>query len=251
MVGEGPGTNVLSEGMAHFSTILLCEQARGLQQRMAFCRMIEDRYGRLRRADSERPLTKLDGQLPAEDRIQYDKGGWALWMLHQHLGAEASRAGLHEYLQTFRDSRDGAALEDYLAIMRKHAADTTAFDALARQWFLEVVVPEYKIEDATVTRQGEGWSVTATVRNLGTSTMTVPVAATRGERFAKDAAKTKAYRDARTQVTLGPKEARTITLHCAFDPERVVMDPDITVLMLERQKAVLKLKREGDPVAMN
>src|SRR5262249_36025299 len=34
MVGDGPGTEVLSEGMAHFSTILLCERARGIEQRM-------------------------------------------------------------------------------------------------------------------------------------------------------------------------------------------------------------------------
>lgn len=251
MIGEGPGSNVMSEGMAHFSTILLCEQERGLQQRMAFCRMIEDRYGRLRRADSERPLTKLDGQLPGESRIQYDKGGWAFWMLHQHMGAEASRAGLREYLETFRNARDGAAIEDYLAIMRKHASDTTAFDALAHQWFFEVVVPEYKIDEATVEKQGADWVVSATVRNLGTSTMTVPVAAATGERFAKDAAKAQAYRDARTTVTLGPREARTISLRCAFGPERVVVDPDITVLMLERQKATLKLKREGGKVAMN
>ncbi|MCE9628326.1 MAG: hypothetical protein K8R56_10475, partial [Candidatus Eisenbacteria bacterium] len=116
-------------------------------------------------------------------------------------------------------------------------------------------VPEYKIDEATVAKQGADWVVTATVRNLGTSNMTVPVAAVRGERFAKPAAepgsKAEAYADARASVTLGPKDARTITIRCAFDPERVVVDPDITVLMLERQKAVLKLKREGGKVAMN
>jgi len=31
--GKGPGGNVLAEGMAHFSTILLCEQVRGPRAR--------------------------------------------------------------------------------------------------------------------------------------------------------------------------------------------------------------------------
>ncbi len=128
MVADGPGTEVLSEGMAHFSTILLCEQARGLEQRMAFCRQIEDRYANRRVKDSERPLVQLDGALPADGRIVYDKGGFALWMLHRLLGREAGLAALREYLAEFRDSRDHAALEDYLAVMRRHAADTTAFE---------------------------------------------------------------------------------------------------------------------------
>ena len=63
MPGDGPGGDVLSEGMAHFSTILLTEQARGLEQRIAFCRSIEDRYGehppaRLRAARSSRSTAR-------------------------------------------------------------------------------------------------------------------------------------------------------------------------------------------------
>ena len=52
MVADGPGAEVLSEGMAHFSTLLLTGQVGGEQQRQAFAREIESRYGRLRRADS-------------------------------------------------------------------------------------------------------------------------------------------------------------------------------------------------------
>jgi ABC-type transport system involved in multi-copper enzyme maturation permease subunit len=249
MVGEGPGTQVLSEGMAHFSTILLCEQARGLEQRIAFCRGIEDRYAQRRVKDSERPLVKLDGQLPADGRIIYDKGGFALWMLHRVLGREASLAALREYLATYRDSRDHAALEDYLAIMRKHAPDTTAFDAFTDQWFHQVVVPEYKIDEATVAKNGAGWTVTATVRNVGTSTMPVEIAAVRGERFPHEKKHAERYADARSTITLAPKQSRTVTIACAFEPLKVVVDPDVTVLMLERQKAEVKLKAGSEKLA--
>jgi aminopeptidase N len=250
MVADGPGTQVLSEGMAHFSTILLCEQARGLEQRMAFCRQIENRYAQRRVKDSERPLVKLDGALPADDRIVYDKGGFALWMLHRFLGRDASLAAIREYLATFRESRDHAALEDYLAIMRRHAADSTAFDAFAGQWFHQVVVPEYKIDDANVAKSGAGWTVTATVRNTGTSTMPIEIAAARGERFPHGKQAADAYADARRTLTLGPGESKTVAIACAFEPRRVVVDPDVTVLMLERKKAEVKLKTGGDKLAM-
>ena len=250
MSGDGPGTQLLSEGMAHFSTILLCEQARGLEQRMAFCKGIEDRYAQRRVRDSERSLTRIDGSLPAESRIVYDKGGFALWMLHQFLGREPSFAALREYIEKYRDTRDHSAVEDYLAIMRRHAADTTAFDAFANQWFQQVVVPEYKIDEATVIRSGDRWTVTARVRNLGTATMPVEIAGARGVRFPHEKKNSERYMDARTRITLGPKETKTITIACTFEPERVIVDPDVTVLMLERQKAEVKLKSGGDKVAM-
>ena len=243
MVADGPGAVVLSEGMAHFSSILLIEQAKGLEQRMGFCRSVENRYGRTRRRDSERALVKMDGTLPGDSRAIYDKGGWALWMLHRFLGRDAGLAGLREYLAAFRDSRDNAALEDYLAIMRRHAADTTAFDAFARQWFHEVVVPEYKLDDATVEKHGEGWMVRARVRNTGTGVMPVEVAAVRGVRFPHGKKDAEPWRDGRATITLGAGESREIAIPCAFEPERLVVDPDVTVLMLERQKAELKLGR--------
>jgi aminopeptidase N len=48
--GEGPGGNILSEGMAHFSTILLIEEVRGLRERIEFCKRIESSYGRTARS---------------------------------------------------------------------------------------------------------------------------------------------------------------------------------------------------------
>ncbi|MCG8457973.1 MAG: hypothetical protein MI919_16985, partial [Holophagales bacterium] len=43
--GAGPGGIVLSEGGAHFATLMLLEQVRGPLQRMAFARYIESLYG--------------------------------------------------------------------------------------------------------------------------------------------------------------------------------------------------------------
>ena len=248
MTADGPGTEILSEGMAHFSTLLLTEKARGERQRQAFARQMEDRYGNLRRKDSERPLAKIDGKLPGDTRIWYDKGGWALWMLHRFMGGERGMAAIREYMATYRDSRDPAALEDYLAIQRRHAADTTAFDAFAKQWFFTVVVPHYLIEDARLVRDGKGWKTTATVRNVGTGTMTFDVAAALGERWPAKGSKAKPWLDARAPLTLAAGERGTVTLRSDFQPERLVLDPDVTVLMLERQKAEMRLRPEPEAV---
>jgi hypothetical protein len=41
-----------------------------------------------------------------------------------------------------------------------------------------------------------------------------------------------------------------VIIACAFEPQRVVVDPDVTVLMLERQKAEVKLKSDGGKLAV-
>ena len=88
--GEGPGGNLLSEGMAHFSTMLLTEQLAGEHARMEFAKRIEERYGRDRRPDAERPLVKIDGSQPGDTTVTYDKTGWVMWMLMQRMGRDES-----------------------------------------------------------------------------------------------------------------------------------------------------------------
>ena len=242
MCGRGPGGDVLSEGMAHFSTILLAEQVKGLEQRIAFCKDIEDRYANTRRRDSERPLVKVNGELPADQRIIYDKGGWAFWMLFQLMGREAGLAAHRDYLQAYRDSRDHPLLEDYLAVLRRHAPDTAAFDAYVKQWFYDVVVPQYLVSGAEKVRAGSGWEVHARIKNVGTGRMPVEVATFRGERFPHGDGKHEPYRDARTAVTLGAGEERAITIRSDFEPQKLMVDPDVRVLQLERQKVTVELR---------
>ncbi len=252
--GKGPGGDVLSEGMSHFSTILLIDRVKGPRQRIEFCREIEKRYGDERRADAERPLVWLDGTKKGDQTVLYDKGGWVFWMLLNHMGRERALAGVQEFIRKYRAGPDYPVLQDFLAVMRPHAADTAAFDAFARQWFHEVVVPEFRLSDARLRplaapAAGPGpaaaWQVTVRVANVGTGRVPVDVAAERGERFPEPAAggvKGAAYAEARTSVVLGAGESRRITLRCPFEPERVVVDPDARVLQLKRKSAVAALR---------
>jgi ABC-2 type transport system permease protein len=244
--GKGPGGNILSEGMAHFSTALLTGQVKGEQGRMEFLKRIEENYGQARRADAERPLVKIDGAHDGDQTVTYDKGGWVFWMLYEQLGRERDLAGLRKFIADWGNGPDFPVLQDFTAAMRPFAADPAAYDAFVDQWFLHVVVPEYQLSDARLAPAAHGaggaaWKVTVRVKNAGTGRMPVEVAAVRGDRFTKQGKPDPAYRDARVTVLLGQGEERTVEIPCSFSPERVVVDPDVRVLQLRRKAAVIKL----------
>jgi hypothetical protein len=229
--------------MAHFSTILLTERVKGLDQRIAFCRQIEDRYGNQRRADDEVPLTRLDMTRDTDKTVLYDRGGFVLWMLFQHLGSERALEGLQSFVAAWRDGPDHPVLEDYLDHLRRYASDPVAYDAFVDQWFRHVTVPELRLNDARVTRAGDTWEVRASIRNTGTGAVPVEVAATRGVRFPMPGQKAEAYREARVTSSLDPRHPQELVIRCPFEPEALVVDPDVTLLQLERNKARTALSR--------
>lgn len=246
--GEGPGGNILSEGMAHFSTMLLFEQVKGEHQRMEFMKRIEDRYGDNRQADSERPLVKIDGSRPGDTTVTYDKGGFVFWMLLQHLGREAGMRGYREFIERYKDAEDHPVLQDFVAVMREFAGDPAAFDAFAQQWFFSVVVPEYRVHETRVERpalvaggqEAATWEVHATIENVGSATMPVVIAATAGMRF-DDGKVAPGYRESRVTQVIGPNQSVAVSLSCDFSPERIIVDPDVMVLQLVRERAVADL----------
>lgn len=239
--GKGPGAVILAEGMSHFSTVLLMDRVKGPHSRMEFLKRIEERYGDERRADAERPLVLVDGSRDGDNTAIYDKGGWAFWMLLQHMGRERALAGLRRFIADWQGGPDFPVVQDFLASMRPFAPDPAAYDAFTRQWFREVVVPEYRLSEAGKRRQDGRFRVTVKVKNAGTGRMPVVIAAVKGERFDEDGKAKAGYRDARATVVLGPGEAKRVTLDCAFEPDRVVADPDVLVLQLRRKAAVVGL----------
>ena len=189
-------------------------------------------------------------RLPPATRIIYDRGGFAFWMLHRLMGRDSSLAGLRDYMATYRDSRDHPLLEEYLAVMRRHAPDPAAFDAYVKQWFFGTVVPQYQVVESGVEREGDRYVVRARLKNVGSGVMPLEVAATCGERFPSKRTAANAYQEERAPLRLGPGQEQTVVIRCRFEPEKLVTDPDVTVLMLERQKAEVRLRRKHAPKAM-
>ena len=244
--GKGPGGDILSEGMAHFSTILLLDSVKGPQARIEFCKRIEAKYGRERSVDSERPLVKIDGSRTGDETVTYDKGGWVFWMLLNRMGRDGMLAGLRRFIGLYKDGPDYPLLEDLVQTLRPFAADSTDYDAFTRQWFLQLVIPEYRLSDVKLVPAAGGseragnvgpWIATARLRNLGTGTMPVEVAAISGERFGTDGKPNSGYSEARTSVILSAGEESAISIPCSFKPARLVVDPDARVLQLRREAA--------------
>jgi len=238
--GRGPGGNLISEGGAHFSTLLLFEQVHGVRGRIEFAKRIEDSYAKARKADSERPLVKIDGSRDGDTTVTYDKTGFVLWMLMNQMGRERMLKGLQAFFEAYHANPDHPVLEDLLATLRPHAEDPAAFDTFAEQWFHKVVVPEYSVTEAKRTKDGDKWLSTARVANDGTGTMTIEVAAVKGERFKDDGKDNPDYRESRTTVTLGPGAFKPVDIRCDFEPEKLVVDPDAKVLQLRRKTAEAK-----------
>ena len=239
--GKGPGGDLLSEGMSHFSTILLIEQVKGLSARIEFCKRIEENYGDSRQVDSEKPMVKIDGSKPGDTTVTYDKMGWVVWMLLHEMGRENLMRGLHDFQSAYDDNPDHPVLQDLTAFLRPYARDPEAYDAFVKQWFHEVVVPEYVLDDAKKNGSGGSFEVTVKVTNKGKSTMPVTIAAVKGERFDEKGVAKADYKDARAALTLAAGETKDVTVRCDFDPDRVLVDPDAEVLQLRRKTAVAKL----------
>ena len=240
--GKGPGGNILSEGMSHFSTMLLLDEVKGTRARMEFAKRIEERYGDERRVDVEKPLVWIEGSREGDTTVTYDKGGWVFWMLLEHMGRERALAGLRRFIVDWGDKPDHPVLQDFIASMRPFAPDPAAYDAFTKQWFHEVVVPQYELSGARKEKRAEGWEVVVKVKNAGTGRMPVQVAAARGERYTDEGKAKPGYRDARTPpVVLGPGEEKEVRIACLFEPERVLVDPDVHVLQLRRKTAVAEL----------
>ena len=227
--GDGPGADVLIEGMAHYSALLLHESELGPQSRIAFATRLETRYTEGRRRATERPLVAShDAGRPGEATVVYDKGAWALWMLHNHLGRDRMLAGLQTFIRRHRTSAPEAApgLTDLLETLRPLAPDAAAYQAFLDQWFLGIVLPEIRLREARAVPAGPRWTVSVLVENVGTGTVDLDLAAMRGTAAA------------RQTVRLAPGQPRRVTWSTPFRPEQIVADPEVRVLQLHRERAV-------------
>lgn len=244
---EGPGTGLLVEGMAHYSTLLLHEAEHGDASRGEFARQLERLYLEHRRAGSELPVARTEEGRPADEATLALKGAWVLWMLHNELGREPMLAALRDLVGSHARTRLEATPADLRAALAAHAAEPVAFERFAAQWLDEVVLPEFQVA-ADVERTGSGWRVRATVRNVGTGDVTVEVAALRpGPSVdALDGSGPAALRSLR----VGPGAAESFDWQLDFRPERLVVDPGVRVLQLNRERAVVELPGEAVVAAL-
>ena len=214
------------------------EQVKGLAARIDFFEGIERKYTEDRSADAERPLVKIDGSKDGDTTVMYDKGGWVFWMLLNHLGRDKMLSGIQQFMRKYQADSDHPVLQDFVAELRPLAEDQQAYDEFVKQWFFEVVVPEYRF--ANVQRQklnDRQWEVTGQLTNAGSGRMPVEIAATTGDRFDDKTQLRPEYQDQRIRTVLGSGEKSDMKILCDFEPQRLVVDPDRLVLQLKRKQA--------------
>jgi ABC-2 type transport system permease protein len=265
--GEGPGGNVLSEGLAHFSTALLLQAEQGDQIRREFLRRIEADYADTRRPDQEQALVWTDGSRQGDRAVTYDKGGWAFWMMMERIGRENMLEGLRDYVERYRNGPDYPLLPDFLLVMRDHAPDPEEFNAFVQRWFWEVKVPEYRLSGARTRPDGRGgWLTIITLRNAGSGDSRVELAVAKGTRDSASGTGSRGgaasdtvlpgtdstdYRAASITARVPPGRDVRVVVASPFRPERAVVDPDVKLLMLGRKSASRKVEvataDEGTP----
>ncbi|MCH9651301.1 MAG: hypothetical protein K0U98_23955 [Deltaproteobacteria bacterium] len=235
--GEGPGGNLLSEGMSHFATLLLLEELQGPRGRMEFAKRMEENYGDRRQKDAERPLVKIDGSRPGDTTVTYDKGGWVFWMTLRQLGREAMLEGLQGFIEEWKDGPDYPLLEDLTEFLLPYANDPVAYEEFVRQWYFQVVLPEFQLQDVSREPSGSGYRTTARLHQAGSGKVRVEVAATAGERFLEDGTPNESYQETRAHFDLVAGEESPIDIFTEFEPDRLVVDPDVQILQLRREQA--------------
>jgi hypothetical protein len=239
---------VLSEGLANFSALLLTLEKRGEDQRQRMLREWEDQYMNGRNADSERPLVRLSGTRPGDSTATYDKGGWVFWMMMEMMGRDQMLAGLQDFIRTYQNGPDFPLLQDFIVVMRRHAKDLPTFDAFTRQWFEQVVVPEFKLWDTKVTQADtDTWIVECTLENAGTGTVQVEVGAIGAEpkrdpKAPADAKPEKAPK-ALALMPIGAGERKPVRIACPFEPVKAQVDPDVHMLQVRRKLAEVTLPK--------
>ena len=228
--GDGPGADHLVEGLAAYSALLLQEAENGSAARVALARKMEQDYTRMRRNDTEVPLSHMVDRGTAADRtVIYDKGAWVQWMLTDLMGREAMLSGLRAFIQASIDSGVRPELVDMLEALRPFAPDPVRYDAFVGQWFYDVVLPEFRLSQLDVQASAGGWAVSVTVENVGTGTVAVELAALAGQ--------------AREVMTVDIAPGRPVRVRFELDtlPGQVVVDPGLRLLQNNRDAALLEL----------
>jgi hypothetical protein len=242
---EFPGLAGYAQGVPGnitFSALLLTLEKRGDEQRQRMLRQWEDDYANGRSADSERPMVRTSGTRPGDQTVTYDKAGWVFLMMMEVMGRDAMLSGLQDFIRTYQDGPDCPLLQDLVVLMRRRARDLPTYDAFTRQWFEQVMLPEFKLWDLKVTKPAEGqWVVEGTLENAGTGTVSVEVAAIGAQPKKPDDAPADAKApmapNARTAVSIGAGERKHFRIVCPFKPVKSQVDPEVRVLQVRRKLA--------------
>jgi len=236
MPGKGPGGNIISEGLAEFSALMLLHHELGEEQAKTLRRRWEKQYTEGRRADNERAINRTDGTRPGDRVVTYPRAGFVFWMLRDLMGEEQMLAGLKAFVTKWKDGvqmpegLDFPLIEDMVESLRPFAPDAVAFDGFVAQWIYGTALPELELGETVVEGDGDTHSAAVTLRNIGTGQATVTVRLI-GEKPESGEAP---FVD--TVVELVGPDPVVAKIPAGFRPMRVVVDPEVKLLFAGRKR---------------
>ena len=137
-------------------------------------------------------------------------------MLLNHMGRDRALQGIQAFIKTYHGNRRSPRAPGLSSrSMRAFAPDPAAFDEFTRQWFFEVVLPEYRLHEPRKTREGEALEGDRPARERRNGNH-----ARRGRRRSAASGSTsrarplRDYREARATATLGKGESQELTIFC-------------------------------------
>jgi hypothetical protein len=247
--GKGPGGNIVSEGLAEFSALLLVHHELGDAQGAAVRRRWERRYTYARSADDERPIHRTDGSRPGDQVVIYDRAGFVFWMLREQMGEAAMLAGLRAFVAKWRngvatpDGLDFPLIEDLVASLREQAPDPAAFDAFVGAWILGTKLPDLQLDDVrTEAVDGGGHAVTGALRDIATGRGRVDLPVEVVVRvIGRKPADGGAAPFADVAVRLAGEGPAAFRIPTAFAPGKLVVDPELRLLFAGRTRCTKSL----------
>ena len=243
MPGKGPGGNIISEGLANFSAVMLINAEKGDMQRRVLLRRWENSYANGRNADSERPINRIDGSRPGDSTVTYDRAGFVFWMLRDLMGEDAMLAGMKEFIAHWREGVPGDGgldfplIEDFVNALRPHAKDPARFDGFVNQWIYATVLPEFKLADIAAEDRSGSPIVKGTIENAGTGEVDVVVRAQAEDPKTEKGTPKVDPEHADVTIHLARGAKASFEIPCTFKPAKVVVDPEVRLLQNGRKRA--------------
>ena len=250
--GKGPGGNIISEGLAEFSALMLVHHELGEQQSKTLRRRWERGYVSGRSPDDERSINRTDGTRPGDQVVTYQRAGFVFWMLRDLMGEQAMTDGLRAFVEKWKDGvetpdgLDFPLIEDMVESLRAHAPDVAAFDAFVGQWIFGTKLPELELGETAVTLDAAGGTATAafivdgTLSNIAKAGGEVEVVVrVYGKPGVEPPADGRGLKDAPFEdvtVRLKDDEPSTFRVATSFKPDKVVVDPEVRLLFAGRKR---------------
>ncbi len=242
MPGLGPGGNIISEGLAEFSALMLVHHELGEEQGKTLRRRWEQQYVFGRSADNERSINRIDGSRPGDQVVTYQRAGLVFWMLRDLMGQEAMLEGMRAFVTKWKngvetpEGLDFPLIEDFVESLRAFAPDEVSFDLFVNAWIFGTVLPELEVNDALVDGTEGAYTTTATLSNIARGTVEVTVRV-EGAKPTEEDAKNGAVAPFEDLVLrVSPELPTPIVIPSAFKPVKIVVDPEVRLLFAGRKR---------------